>query len=72
MEVYDMAGNLVEMEAEYPDSDRSTTFKVNSSNNLSPGIYIVRANAQGKDYTSKAMMRGTGGGGSSSRLKSRL
>jgi len=72
MEVYDMAGNLVAMDAKYPDSERSATFQVNTNNNLSPGIYIIKTSTNGKNYSTKGMMRGTGNTSNAGNYKSRL
>jgi hypothetical protein len=57
VEMIDALGNLVYSRVPYREFDGSFQFSVDSSNNLKPGVYIVRGTSKSESYTNKVIVK---------------
>ena len=57
VEMIDALGNLVYSRIPYREFDGSFQFSVDSSNNLKPGVYIVRGTSKSESYTNKVIVK---------------
>ena len=57
VEMIDALGNLVYSKIPYRQFDGSFQFSIDSSNNLKPGVYIVRGASQSESYTKKVIVK---------------
>ncbi len=57
MEMYDMSGNLVKRRMKHSDSNTRTRFDIDATNNLTPGVYIVRAGSGEMATSEKVIVR---------------
>lgn len=57
MQVYDISGNVISNKVKSINEDEAITFDLNTTNNMSPGIYIVKAGAGDKDLSEKVIVK---------------
>ena len=57
IELYDAFGKKVVSRISPKSSNKDISFHLNSSNNLAPGVYIVRASINGKKQSSKVVVK---------------
>ena len=57
IELYDAFGKKIVNRITPKSHDKDISFHLNSSNNLSPGVYIVRASANGKNQASRVIVK---------------
>ena len=55
--LYDAFGKKIVNRITPKNKDKDISFHLNSSNNLSPGVYIVRASSNGKNQASKVVVK---------------
>ncbi|MBI2279572.1 MAG: T9SS type A sorting domain-containing protein [Bacteroidetes bacterium] len=57
VQLYDAAGNKITNRIQPKNSDSDVSFHINTANNLSPGVYIVRAKTGNKLQTQKVIIK---------------
>jgi hypothetical protein len=57
VELYDAFGKKIVNRITPKSKDKDISFHLNSSNNLAPGVYIVRSTANGKNESSKIIVK---------------
>ncbi len=57
VELYDAFGKRITNRISPKSKDQDISFHLNSSNNLSPGVYIVKANTNGKAQSQKVIIK---------------
>ncbi|PCJ26975.1 MAG: hypothetical protein COA97_04565 [Flavobacteriales bacterium] len=57
IELYDAFGKKIINRITPKNRDQDISFHLNSSNNLAPGVYIVRSRTNGKDQSSKVIIK---------------
>lgn len=57
VELYDAFGKRIVNRITPKNKDQDISFHLNSANNLAPGVYIVRASANGKNQASKVVIK---------------
>ncbi len=57
IEMIDALGNLVYSKVPFRNFDGSFQFSIDSSNNLKPGVYIVRGTSQSESYSNKIIIK---------------
>jgi hypothetical protein len=57
IELYDAFGKKIVNRITPKSKDKDISFHLNSSNNLAPGVYIVRSTANGKNESSKVIVK---------------
>ncbi len=57
VELYDALGKKIVNRVSPKSKDKDISFHLNSSNNLAPGVYIVRASTNGKNQASRVVVK---------------